>query len=374
MRLLSTKSLQKNMTLAKPIYNGKGQVLVSEGVPLTPRIIDRLIELGITYVYISDPFTNDIEIKSPISEKTKKEAIQTIEQTFEVIKKGKSLSKVFLFEQLGKKFSFVVRDILEQIKNHKDVISLLSEVSAYDHYIFTHSLNVTIYSLALGVELKLPQRKLEELGMGAMLHDVGKMLVPYEILTKPGKLTNEEYHVIQKHAEDGFYILRNVPNLPLVAAHCAYQHHERLDGSGYPRSLVGENIHYYSRILAITDVYDAVTSNRVYRQAMLPHEGLEILYAGAGTKCDLIMIEAFRRSIASYPTGVTVHLNDCRKGIVIKQNTGTSDRPVIRIIEDNGSRVETPYELDLLKELSVIIVETDTTLLGKNEIVPPKQT
>ncbi|EKN67528.1 HD-GYP domain-containing protein [Schinkia azotoformans MEV2011] len=374
MRLLSTKSLQRNMTLAKPIYNGKGQVLVGEGVPLTPRIIDRLIELGITYVYISDPFTNDIELKSPISEKTKKEAFQTIEQTFEVVKSGKSLSNVFLFEQLGKKFSFVVQDILNQIKNHTDVISLLSEVSAYDHYIFTHSLNVTIYSLALGVELKLPERKLEELGMGAMLHDVGKMLVPYDILTKPGKLTNEEFYVIQKHAEDGFNILRNIPNLPLVAAHCAYQHHERMDGSGYPRSLVGEDIHYYSRILAITDVYDAVTSNRVYRQALLPHEGLEILYAGAGTKFDLTMIEAFRRSIAAYPTGLSVHLNDGRKGIVIRQNTGTSERPVIRIIEDHGARVQTPYELDLLKELSVVIVETDTTLLGKNEIVPPKQT
>lgn len=362
------------MTLAKPIYNGKGQVLVSEGVPLSERMITRLIELGITYVYISDPFTNDIELKSPISEKTKKEAVQTIEQTFEVVKKGKSLSKVFLFDQLGKKFTFVVRDILEQIKNNEDVISLLSEVSAFDHYIFTHSLNVTIYSLALGVELKLPQRKLEELGMGAMLHDVGKMLVPFEILTKAGRLTNEEFHVIQKHPEDGFNILRNVPNLPLVAAHCAYQHHERIDGSGYPRSLVGEDIHYYSRILAITDVYDAVTSNRVYRQAMLPHEGLEILYAGAGTKFDLNMIEAFRRSIAAYPIGLSVHLNDGRKGIVIRQNAGTSDRPVIRIIEDKATRVQIPYELDLMKELTVIIVETDTTLLGKIEIVPPKHT
>lgn len=361
------------MTLAKPIFNGKGQVLISEGVPLTERIIMRLIDLGITYVYIDDPFTDDIEIKSPISEKTRKEAVETIEQTFEVVKKEQSLAKIFTFEQLGKKFSFVVRDILEQIKNHKDVISLLSEVSSYDHYIFTHSLNVTIYSLALGVELKLPQRKLEELGMGAMLHDVGKMLVPYEILTKPGKLTNDEYEVIKKHAEDGFNVLRNVPNIPLVAAHCAYQHHERLDGSGYPRRLVGENIHHFGRIIAIADVYDAVTSNRVYRKAMLPNEGLEILYAGAGTKFELNMIEAFRKSIAAYPAGITVYLNDGRKGIVVRQNQGVSDRPVVRVIEENGIRLQSPYEVDMMKELTILIVETDTTLMGKSEIVLPKQ-
>lgn len=373
MRLISTISLEQGVALAKPIYNGKGQVLISEGVPLTERMIDRLINMGITYVYIDDPFTRDVEIKSPISEKTRKEAVETIEQTLEVVKKEKSLSKVFVFEQLGKKFSFVVRDILDQIKNHKDVISLLSEVSTYDHYIFTHSLNVTIYSLALGVGLKLPQRKLEDLGMGAMLHDVGKMLVPYEILTKPAQLTKDEYNVIKKHAEDGFNILRNLPNVPLVAAHCAYQHHERLDGSGYPRGLVADEIHYFGRILAIADVYDAVTSNRVYRKALLPNEGLEILYAGAGSKFEQNMIETFRKSIAVYPVGLSVYLNDGRKGVVVRQNGGTSDRPVIRIIEENEVRLQTPYELDLMKELSVLIVETDTTLMGKSEIVLPKQ-
>ncbi|HHY71789.1 MAG TPA: HD-GYP domain-containing protein [Bacillus bacterium] len=369
MRLISTNTLEEGVTLGRPIFNGQGQALIGEGIPLTERMIKRLIDLGISYVYVDDPFTRDVEIKSPISEKTRKEAVETIEQTFEIVQKEKSLSKVFVVEQLGKRFSFVVRDILEQIKNHNDVISLLSEVSVYDHYIFTHSLNVTIYSLALGVQLKLPERKLEQLGLGAMLHDVGKMLVPYDILTKRGKLTDEEYVVMKRHSEDGFNLLRNAPTIPLLAAHCAYQHHERINGKGYPRGLVGEDIHYFGRILAITDVYDAVTSNRVYRKAMLPNEGLEILYAGAGSQFEIGLVEAFRKAIAAYPIGLTVYLNDGRKGIVVRQNIGSTDRPIIRIIEENGMYLQEPYEIDLLKELTIFIVETDTTLLGKNEIV-----
>lgn len=365
MRLLSTNSLEKNMTLAKPVFNGKGQVLISEGIPLSERMIKRLIELGITYVYIMDPHTDDVELVPAIDDQTRKEAIEIIEQAFAVVSNEKELTKDFVFNGLGKKFSFVVRDILQQVKNHKDVISLLTDVYSYDNYIFTHSLNVTIYTLALGMELKLSYKQLEEIGMGAMLHDVGKMLIPYDILSKPAKLTDEEYEVIKRHSEDGFSLLRHVPNIPLTAAHCAFQHHERLDGSGYPRGLVGNDIHFYSRILAITDVYDAVTSNRVYRKAMLPHEGLEILYAGAGAKFDLQMVEAFRKSIAAYPAGLTVHLNDGRKGIVIRQNPGISDRPVIRIIEHNGHRLRSPYEINLKNELSSIIVETDTTLIAK---------
>lgn len=371
MRIIATNSLTPGVTLAMPVLNGEGKVLISSGIPLTERMIKRLIDFGISYVYILDSFTDDIHIKPPITQETRKEAIKTIEKTFEIVKNGDSLSKVFVSERLDKKFSMVVRDILDQIKGHKNIISLLTDISTHDQYIVTHSLNVTIYSLALGVELKLPQKRLEELGMGAMLHDVGKLLVPLEILTKPSNLSNEEYDVVRKHSKDGFNILRNIPNIPLVAAHCAYQHHERLDGNGYPRGLVGDDIHYYSRIVAIADVYDAITSNRVYRRAMLPNEGLEVLYAGAETLFEKGMIEAFRKSIAVYPVGLSVHLNDGRRGIVIKQNIGTSDRPVVRILEESGVRLQRPYEVDLMKELSIIIVETDTTLIGKNEIVLP---
>ena len=131
-----------------------------------------------------------------------------------------------------------------------------------------------------------------------------------------------------------FNYLKNIHTVSLHVAHCAYQHHERLDGSGYPRGLKDNEIHELGKIIAVADVFDAVTSNRVYRSAMLPHEGLEILYAGAGTKFEIPIVEAFRRAVAIYPNGLSVVLNDGRKGVVSGQNIGIGDRPIIRILEE----------------------------------------
>jgi len=366
MRLVSTFSLANGDELSKPIYNDKGQILIHEGVRLTKRMINRLTEIGITYVYIEDEVTNDIESQSPISDRVRIEAVNTIKNTFDTMSGSDDVANSFIFDKTGEKMLDTVRQILSEVQGHDEVISLLSDVFTYDDYIFTHSLNVTIYALALGTELGLPSRKLEELGFGAMLHDVGKVLVPQEVLFKPGKLTDEEFEQIKEHSEAGFNMLRKMPTVPLTAAHCAYQHHERLDGSGYPRGLTGKDIHLYAKILGIADVFDAVTSNRVYRNAMLPHEGLEILYAGAGTLFDQKMVQAFRKSVAAYPNGITVNLSDGRKGIISRQNKHVSDRPVVRILEENGQELTSYYEVDMSKELNVIITECDTTLFSKN--------
>ena len=209
------------------------------------------------------------------------------------------------------------------------------------------------YGAALDADLLL---------VGAFLHDVGKMQVKKDILLKPGKLTEEEYEQIKLHSEHGYRMLKEVPNLPLLVAHCAYQHHERINGSGYPRGLKGQDIHLYGKIIAVADVFDAVTTNRVYRKAMLPHEALEILYAGAGTLFEQNIVEAFRNSVAVYPVGLTVILNDRRIGVVVRQNMGTSNRPVVYIIEENGVPVEEPYELNLMKTLDIVITDCDTTM------------
>lgn len=190
--------------------------------------------------------------------------------------------------------------------------------------------------------MTINEKNLEILGLGAILHDVGKMLVPLEILRKPGQLTEKEFEQIRKHADYGFHLIKNVHTVSLLVANCAYQHHERLDGSGYPRGIKGDEIHYFGKIIAVADVFDAVTSNRVYRNAMLPHQGLEVLYAGVGRKFDNTIIEAFRRAVAIYPNGLSVELNDGRKGVVSAQNEGIGDCPMIRILEENGEQIKEP--------------------------------
>ncbi|GAE33233.1 HD-GYP domain-containing protein [Halalkalibacter akibai] len=256
--------------------------------------------------------------------------------------------------------------ILADIKNNKDALAILSDIFVYDSYIFTHSLNVTVYTLGLAVELGFTEKQLMDIGMGALLHDVGKMAIPTEVLNKPGRLTVEEFEIIKSHAKAGYDMLRNAPNISLLSAHCAFQHHERIDGTGYPQGLKGNQIHYYAKLIAIADVFDAVTSNRIYRKPMLPHEGLELLYSGVENQFDQSLVEAFRKTIAVYPAGLKVKLSDGRVGIVVKQNKQLSTHPVVRIIEEHSRELANPYQLDLVEQLNVTIVETETTLAASS--------
>ncbi|RXJ01805.1 HD-GYP domain-containing protein [Anaerobacillus alkaliphilus] len=361
MRLVTTKSLKENDTLCRPVYHENGNVLIQADIPLSQRIINRLIKLGIGYVYINDEITSDIVVKNVVSEETRLEAIQTIKKEFAEISNHYVINKSINTIHLSKTFTKLVHKILADIKTADDVISILSDVFCYDSYIFTHSLNVTIYTIGLAKEMKFTEKQLFEIGLGAILHDVGKIMVPKDILEKNSRLTAEEFAIIKQHSRAGFDLLRNTPNISLITAHCAFQHHERLNGSGYPQGISGDQIHRYAKILAVADVFDACTSNRIYRKAMLPHEALEILYAGAGTLFDKEIVEMFSRTVAIYPTGLTVYLNDGRKGVVSKQNKFFSMRPIIRVFEHAGLRVE-PYEIDLLKDRHIAIIECEARL------------
>ncbi len=360
MRLVSTKKLPASSILARPIVNDDGIVLLQEGVTLTERIVKKIQEKGITYVYIEDGRTDDIEVSSPIHDKTRGQALATIKNEFRTIMQPGRLQSALTQGQVSKSFSTVVDKILEDIETNDDAIGILSDIYMYDSYIFTHSLNVTIYTLRLAMKMGYNKQELQAIGLGAILHDVGKLNIPSEILQKPTGLTEAEFTTIKKHPEDGFLLLKDMPNLSLLTAHCAYQHHERLNGSGYPRGIKEEAIHPYAKLLAIADVFDATTSNRVYRNAMLPHEAMEILFSGAGTLYDFQAVEVFSRVIAMYPNGMTLTLNDGRQGVVVRQNGEMTTRPVIRILTDhNYNKVDKPYEVDLLKDTNVTIISCE---------------
>lgn len=360
MRLLPTKLLKPGMKLAKTIYNNKGRPLLSEGIPVTARMISRLQQLNVTYTYIEDSRTKDIHVPTLISDKGRKEAITTITDTFKQLESEKKLSKWFVMDQSSKKLKTLIQQLLTEMKSNEEVSTVLSDVYVHDNYVFTHSLNVTLYALSIGMKLGLSQKELEILGLGGILHDVGKMQVPPEILFKPGKLTSEEFSEMKKHATYGYDILRNMHTIPLLVAHCAFQHHERLNGSGYPRGIKKDDIHLFGKILAVADVFDAVTSHRIYRSAMLPHEGLELLYAGSDTLYEPLIIEAFRKSVAIYPFGLAVTLNDGRKGLVVGQNKNLTERPIIRIIEEEGIEIETTYDVNLRDHLAISIVDCES--------------
>ncbi|PSL44438.1 HD-GYP domain-containing protein (c-di-GMP phosphodiesterase class II) [Salsuginibacillus halophilus] len=359
MKLLPAAQVKPNEVLAQPIYSDNGQVLLQAGVTLTERLLSRLNNKGITYIYVEDKRTEDIEVTSPLNPQTRVEAMQTIKEQFQVAAEVPNKNPMFnrdVSPAWNQAFGNVVEKVMEDLQNSEEALSLLSDAFAYDSYIFTHSLNVTMYTLRLAMAHGYNRQELRAIGMGAILHDIGKMQLKPEVLHKTGKLDDHEFEHIKKHPEMGFLMLKDQPNISLLTAHCAYQHHERLNGSGYPRGIAEEAIHPYAKILAVADVFDAVTSNRVYRKAMLPHEGMEILYAGVGELFDDRLVDTFSRIIALYPNGMMVTLTDGREAVVVSQNGEMTSRPNVRVLTDEASRsLDTPYDLNLLENPSILI-------------------
>ncbi|MGM8365205.1 HD-GYP domain-containing protein [Virgibacillus sp. W0181] len=355
MRLVSTRSVKPGTKIAQSIYNENNLPLIQKGTALTEKMIHRLLKQHITYVHIEDALTDDIYVEDVIPAKTRIKAMGMLKETFVGLKKDDIFNNAYILETKSQNLLVVIDELMKDIRNSNETISMLTNIFATDDYIFQHSINVAIYSLAIGSQVNLPDAQLAELGVGAILHDIGKIFIEEEILQKADKLTADEFAIMKTHTELGYNFLRKQNSISSVAAHCAYQHHERLDGSGYPRGIKGDAIHPFGKIIAIADVFDAVTSNRVYRSAMLPHEGLEILYAGAIQQFEKQYVEAFKQSVSVYPNGLTVRLNDGRTGVVIRQNKTLCDRPVIRIIKDASDQSISPYEVDMAYNVQVLI-------------------
>ncbi|WP_019638360.1 HD-GYP domain-containing protein [Paenibacillus fonticola] len=358
MRLISINSLQPGMRLGKKIYNEDGVILLSENAELTEVIIQRLRSHGLNFVYVADSRTDDVVLTEMIEDETRRRALNEIRTQFR--KMTGPAVKGLVYPYLGKTFSGLVESIMDDLSSREDAMIMMMNINSIDHYLYRHSLNVCIYTILLGQVHGYSKNELTLLGLGALLHDIGKTKLPLELLTKPDRLTDAEYEQVKKHAEIGFKMLKDEPGIPLISAHCAYQHHERLNGSGYPRGIKGDEISEFARWIAITDSYDAMTTHRVYRQAMLPHQALEVLYTGCGSLYEKSKLEVFRDRVAIYPLGVTVKLSTGEKGVVVKIDGIFPQRPVVRILTDPlGADLKAPYDLDLSRHLSIVITEVD---------------
>lgn len=362
MKLALTSTVDVNTVIAKTIYSATGQPLIKKGVHLTDRMKKRLLSHGITYIYIEDKFTEDIEVEDPVLTEIRADASMSLKEAFLEFKMKDLTKKNYVFNKNEKKLTEMIDKIIEYISNQETSLSLLSDMSIADDTLIQHSINVALYSIAMGTKLNFTNAELVQLGLGAVFHDFGKVFIEERILKKEGKLTATEYERMKEHTTLGFNYLRKETNFPTVIAHSAYQHHERNDGSGYPRKLVGKEIHFYAKIIGLVDVFDALTSNRVYRKALLPHEGLEILYTQANSKFDLHLIETFKKSIVIYPTGIMVELSNGKKGIVVKQNANSCDRPIVRIVNQVNGKNEKREEIDLSKELNIVITKCYSTI------------
>ncbi|MFE4710397.1 HD-GYP domain-containing protein [Paenibacillus sp. NPDC056722] len=355
MRLVSVSRLQPGMRLGKKIYSDEGMILLSDGVELTDSLIKRLGRIDIGYVYVQDSLTEDVVIEGMLQDETRNQALKVIKTQFQDMSGASGITKGFY--HLDKKFSGVMDSILDEMSAQETPMIMLLEMHTADNYLYVHSLNVCLYTLVMAIAHGYSKAELRVIGLGALLHDIGKTQIPVKIVQKPGKLTDEEFRQMQAHTEIGYRILKDEPNIPLLSAHCALQHHERIDGSGYPRGLKGGEIHEYAKWIGVADSYDAMTSSRVYKKAMLPHQAVEALYVGSGTLYEQRQLELFRDRVAIYPLGLTVKLSTGQSGVVVKIDSTTPHRPVVRILTGPEGEPVVPFEMDLAVMLSVVIVD-----------------
>jgi HD-GYP domain-containing protein (c-di-GMP phosphodiesterase class II) len=354
MRKFSLDTLRPGMILAKPVLGAEGQLYLNTGVELKPRYIHNLRLTGISFVYISDPFLEDVEVVDVITEETRREAVKVLKEMLMTNRSGRMGQRKIV---LDNRFRLALEKMVAEVLANKDVVVNLSDIRNSDDYTFFHSVNVCTLCLLTGAGMDYSRTSLEELGVGALLHDMGKVWIDEKILNKNGSLTPEEYEEIKQHPAFGFDILSKQPNISSNSIKVVLQHHERCDGSGYPHQLVREDIHPAARLVMAVDVYDALTADRPYRSSMPPHLAIENISACAGVY-DESMVQHFFRHLAAYPVGTAIRLSNGDLGLVIKNHKGAPLRPIVRICKNSdGSLYDSPYDVNLLEKLDIVIMD-----------------
>ena len=349
MRYIPSKCLQPGQILAKNINFDKNRILLRRGVTLTGSIIKKIEKLGLQGVYIDDDISRDINISSVISDELKYKATKGIAAFFLSANQGK-LSKER--QQIGE-IKDTILGIVDEIRLNPNLKINIVDLRTYDDYTFSHSINVAVLSVVVGTVIGLDKYQLNELALGALIHDIGKVFCDKNIINKPGRLTPEEYEEVKLHTVRGYNYLFSSDNIPLSAKLAVLSHHEKYNGLGYPENKSKEDIPLFGRIISVVDVYDALTSDRSYRKAMLPSQAFEYILSGYNTMFDPAIVEAFIRKVAFYPVGTCVRLSNGITGIVTENFDSSYLRPLIRII---SNRRLTDEYIDLAHDSSTLNV------------------
>ncbi len=355
----SVERLKVGMILGQTIFDDQGNILLGEGMSLKELYIKKLKDHGIIKVNIirnQDKKEKYIDLEDDVHI-DKDELSEVRFEAKELVKD--TMKRLYLNDSTSiENLMAVVNRIIDLLLDNKEISINLNTLRTLDDYTFEHSVNVCILSLVMGISMNLKEEDLKELGIGALLHDIGKLLVPSEILNKPGPLSTEEYSIVKNHTTFGYDFLMKNKIVSKAAAEVALSHHERPDGNGYPRSKSSDEIHIFSRIVALADVFDALTSDRAYKKKIHPCRAMEYIIEMSSSQFDKKIVDSFISSIGVYPTGCFVRLNTSELGMVTKTNYLYPNKPIVRIVVDNnGQKVSDHLEVDIQKNPSIFISE-----------------
>lgn len=326
MKLVGIRSIKTNEVLSTPIRMADGRILLPKGAKLTEKYIEKLKGIGIYSFYVEDEFCTDIDAVNAIEDSTKAEALKILENAFKNASKDKPFNEAEV-KALAKK-------IINDVKSVSGNPINLYNTFMIDDPRYMHSINVCIMSCAMAMNKGYMPDVLEDITIGALLHDI--------------KLDTMEGDKSQEHTLKGFEYLKLHRSLSARSYMVALAHHEKFDGTGFPRKVAKQDIYEGARLVAVADHYDKLISG--YINPLPPHEAFEEIYALGYKTLDVEMLELFKNSIALYPTGATIVLNNGQKGIVSKQNKRMPLRPVVRVQGNSGA-----CDIDLLSNHTLFI-------------------
>ena len=304
-------------------------------------LVDTTINIGLLGQEraVGVPITTSLVDELPLAKRLYSEALTHVHGFVDDVRKGKDFDY--------RDSDPLVDNFIESVFRNETASATLFKLKWFDEYTYTHSINVSILAIILGKHLGLKTDELHALGIAGLYHDAGKARIPEAILNKPGKLTEQEFQIMKTHPLEGYKLMQNQPGLDPEILRAVVEHHERFDGTGYPRGLDEAGIGRYSRIISVVDVYDALTSRRVYKEPIPPAKALGMMYQWRDRDFPPQAIENFIRCMGVFPVGSLVRLTNGEYGIVASANLARPTKPEIKVVLDSKRRPQLPRVLDL---------------------------
>ncbi|BEP28168.1 HD-GYP domain-containing protein [Helicovermis profundi] len=348
MRAVPTKFIKGSPILGETLYNARGQILVKSGATLTDILVEKINSNRIFTVYLKDEHSNK-DINRVIEQTLRLQGINLIKDLF-----AKAINNEASLLTIHNQLSEYAEDVLYETSSVKEKQIEYIDIKNVDDYLYSSSLNTAILSMLIAWELKISRDMVKQIFLGGIYHDIGLAFLPNEITNKSKELTMDEKRMILMHPLEGYKFLKDKTYINAYIKAITLQHHEHLDGSGYPHRVDSSKINRYAYIIGIAYIYDAMTSDRPYRKAGSPKEAIEYIIGTSGTHFPKDIASTFLDKIDPYPRGSLVKLNDGRIAVVDQVPKGFSLRPSIRIISKiNEKFVYTP--INLLEHNSIII-------------------
>lgn len=336
-RFVSTRSLQNGMKIDQTIKDRTGRTLIAYGTVLDDFMIEALPRLGINGIYVNDGEDEPEETEIP-------------EQTQKLIEKLKvsDRSRVKLTESVkarvveGVQFlygntestdfenatSSITNELMKAITDNDAIAIDIDMLKVSDEYTFKHSVDVATMAMIIAKQYGLSKKEIYDIGIAGLLHDIGKSKIPNEVLNKPDRLTDEEFHIMKQHSLLGYDILKEKKDLSKPILMGVLQHHEKINGKGYPLGVAEEKINLYAKIISVADIYDALVTERPYKKAFSKRDAVEMIMSMTA-ELDISIMKSFMDSVILYPVDSIVRLSNGEKAKVVENNANYTMRPKV---------------------------------------------